>query len=483
MAHVLERVSTGLEPLDEILSGGLLRSSAYLVRGGPGQGKTTLGLHFLTAAEKPGTALFIGFQEPEEQLRANAATVGIDVSGVRFLSLAPDERFFAEHQAYDVFSAADVEGEPLAESVLEAVERYAPTRVFIDSMTQLRFLSADVYQYRKQVLSLLRYLRERGATVLFSSERGAEHPDDDLQFLADGVITLESSTVGSTLEVSKLRGSAFRRGAHQVRVGPRGLEVFPRPLPPRSEVNERERLRWKSGVERLDEILHGGIEAETVTLITGPSGAGKSTLASLFVAHAAQAGRNAAMYVFEEEISSVLARARALRIPLRDGMRDGRLTIEQVEPMRYLADEFAARVRRKVEEEQLDVVVLDSIAGYQLTLEGQEAVKGSIHAFAKSLARIGASVFLINEVEAVTGDFKISEKGISYVSDNVILLRFMEEAGELKKVVGVLKKRMSGFDPRLYTFEVGPVMLSIGEPVGSLQGEPNGRQRDLREPA
>lgn len=479
-----KRISSGIIALDNILYGGFIKRSAYLIRGGPGQGKTTLGLHFLSSAGAHGAALFIGFQELEEQLRVNAKAVGIEVSNIAFLSLAPDEHFFTEQQGYDVFAAADVENEPLAESVIKAVEQVAPSHVFIDSMTQLRFLSADIYQYRKQVLSFLRYLREREATVLFTSELSAELPDEDLQFIADGVITLDTAPTGSFLQVSKFRGSDFLRGPHQIRVGNRGLEVFPRPLPPKANLSEDERWRWSTGLEKLDKILGGGLEAGTISLLTGPSGVGKSTLASLFVARAAAQGRRAAIYLFEEEMSALLHRAASLNINLRKPLADGLISIEQIEPLRYLTDEFAMLAGHKVKEEGIELVVLDSIAGFELTLGDGDESKKALHALAKNLSRRGASVILVNEIEALTGQFKISEKGISYLSDNVIFLRFMEAEGELKKSLGVLKKRLGAFDTRMYTYDIGPTALSIGAPVGKqgLQGILDGQQSFLQAP-
>jgi len=464
-----ERLSTGVSGLDEILNGGLIPGSACLIRGGPGLGKTTLGLHFLSAAEPDEPTLFIGFQEHEAQLRANAVSVGLDVSHIRFLSLAPDEQFFTQQQGYDVFTAADVEQEPLAEAVIQAVERHQPRRVFVDSLTQLRFLSADVFQYRKQVLSFLRYLRERGATVLFSSESSRDLPDDDLQFICDGIVSLEPGPLGSSLRVTKCRGTDFRRGAHQFRVSGQGLSVFPHPRPPRIQQSKAERWQWRSGVAKLDEMLHGGLEAGTVSLITGPSGIGKSTLASLFLAQGSAQGHRAAVYLFEEEMDTFLRRAEALQIALNEPVQAGRVTLEQVEPMRYLADEFAMQVRRQVEEEGVELVVLDSIAGFELTVAA-ESVKGCLHGIAKSLARMGASVLLINEVEAMTGQFRVTEKGISYLSDNVIFLRYMEVEGAVRKAIGVLKKRLSRFDNGLHTFEVGPRAVSIGAPVQGLRG-------------
>lgn len=464
----MKRLSTGVDGLDEILHGGAIQQRSYLIRGGPGRGKTTLGLHFLAAADADESTLFIGFQEPETQLRSNAASLGLDVSAITLLSLAPDAQFFTEQQGYDVFSAADVEQQPLIALIIQAVERINPTRVFVDSLSQLRFLSADIFQYRKQVLSFLRYLTQRGATVLFSSESSSQFPDDDLQFIADGVINLEWDVSGSAIRVSKMRGSGFRSGMHHMRVGGGGLKVFPRMIPPTGRLADFELRCWGTGVKRLDDLLHGGLTASTVSLITGPSGIGKSTLASLFVAEATRQGQRAAVFLFEEELAFFLRRAKDLQVPLEESLADGRLSVEQVEPMRYLADEFTMWVRGYVEETGVKMVVLDSVTGFELALGG-EAVRERLHAFAKSLARMGTTVLLINEIET-TGQFRISEKGISYLSDNVIFLRYVEIDGRLQKAIGVLKKRVSSFDNRLHTFEIGPEAFNIGEPVHGLRG-------------
>jgi circadian clock protein KaiC len=464
------RVTTGVSGLDEVLGGGLIKQRAYLARGGPGRGKTTLGLHFLAAAGLDEAALFIGFQEPEEQIKANAAAIGVDTSRIAFLNLTPDEQFFTEQQGYDVFSAADVEQEPLAEAIVQAVEQHRPQRVFVDSLTQLRFLSADAFQYRKQVLSFLRFLTRRGITVLFSSESSKELPDDDLQFMADGVINLEQSASGSAIRISKFRGSGFTRGEHHVRLTDQGLKVFPRMIPPAAKLVADEFNVLSSGSPKIDAALHGGLESGTITLISGPAGIGKSTLAAQFVAQAAQQGRRAAVFLFEEEVSTFLRRARNLKLGLERPLRDGQVIVELVEPMRYLADEFTARVRQHIEEDGTELVVLDSVAGFDLTLEG-EGVEARLHTFAKSLARMGVSVLLINETQLVAGQqFRATEKGISYMSDNLLFLRYMEIDGKLQKAFGVLKKRLSGFDSAMHVYEIGHGGIVLQGAVEGLHG-------------
>ncbi len=303
-----ERVSTGIVGLDEVLNGGLIPGRAYLVRGGPGTGKTTLGFHFLTAGSVNGeTVLFISLGEPEEQIRANAACQGFDLRGVHFLDLSPTPEFFAEVETYDIFSPAEVEREPTTRRIVETVRALKPSRVFIDSMTQFRYLSTDPFQFRKQALSFLRFLTEQGATVVFTSESSLEAPDEDLQFLADGVIELEFVDMERHVRVRKYRGSDFRAGEHALRLTERGMEVFPQLIPEaftRPFVAET----VSSGIPALDEMLNGGLERGTTTIITGPTGVGKTTLGLQFVKEAARRGERSVVFTFEESVPTLVAR-------------------------------------------------------------------------------------------------------------------------------------------------------------------------------
>lgn len=463
-----ERVSTGTAGLDEILSGGLLARRRYLVRGGPGLGKTTLGLNFLTAGADGESSLFIGFQEPEDELRANAASIGIDTSGVNFLSLAPTEEFFTGAEAYDVFAASDVEQAPMINAVVTAVEQTRPTRVFIDSLTQLRFVSADLAQFRKQVMSFLRFLSERGSTVLFTSESTREVPDDDLQFISDGIIDLQRAPSCGYLTITKFRGSGFLRGTHQFRVDGAGFHVHNRILPPPQQVVDTAPGQLSTGNAELDDMLGGGLEAGTVTLVTGPTGIGKSTLGGLIAVATARSGRSAAVYQFEEEMNGWMARLRALSVDPDTPLREGRLSLEQVEPLRYLAAEFTNMVCAQVRDLGLDLVVIDSVGGFELALGGAEEVREPLHALIKTLSRMGVTVVLLNENHAAVGNLKVSEREISYIADNVIYLCYVQTGDALSKLLGIMKKRLSGFDSSQREFEVATGGIRIGRAASEL---------------
>jgi circadian clock protein KaiC len=343
-----------------------------------------------------------------------------------------------------------------------------PKRVFLDAMTQFRYLASDEFQFRKQALSFLRYLVEQGATVLFTSEAGRESPDDDLQFMADGVIHLDFSAEGRTLGVSKFRGSDFRSGLHAMKLTATGVEVFPRLLPDNYQ-QEFVPEPLPSGVPELDELLHGGLERGTISIISGPTGVGKTTLGLQFMKEAAGRGERSVVYTFEERIDTLLSRAESVHIPVHAMIERGTLSVIQVEPLQWTPDEFARQVRQEVEEHGTRIVMLDSTSGYRLSLRSGELV-GHLHALCKYLQNMGVAVLLISEIEAITGEFRATEAGISYLADNIVFLRYLEVQGELRRAIGVLKKRLSSFERTLREIEITRYGIKVGKPLTELRG-------------
>jgi circadian clock protein KaiC len=465
----LNRLSTGVSGLDEVLSGGLIPSRAYLVRGGPGTGKTTLGIHFLAAGVVKGeTTLYITLGEPAEQIRTNAEALGLDQKDITFLDLSPSSEFFTEVQTYDIFSPAEVEREPTTQKIIDQVETLKPQRVFLDAMTQFRYLSTDTFQFRKQVLSFVRFLVEQGATVLFTSEASPEAPDDDLQFMSDGIIHIAYSPEGRSINITKFRGSDFRSGAHSMRLTKAGMVVAPR-LQPGVYRKEFDTTTIPSGVPELDELLHGGIERGTVTLITGPTGVGKTTLGLQYMKEAAGRGERSVVYTFEEAEETLKQRAESVNIPVHAMSKRGTLSVVPVEPLFFTPDEFARLVRQEVEEQKAQIVMIDSIAGYKLSLRGAD-VTTQLHALCKYLKNMGITVILINEMEYITGDFRVSEVGISYMADNIVFLRYLEMQGEIRKAIGVLKKRLSDFEKTVRQIEITRYGIKVGRPLTELRG-------------
>ncbi|MDZ8055618.1 MAG: ATPase domain-containing protein [Aulosira sp. ZfuVER01] len=463
------RLSSGIPGLNEILYGGYIPGSAYLIRGGAGSGKTTLGMHFLTAGAANGEeVLFITLAETAAQLQRTAEGLGFNLQGINFLDLSPTPEFFTQVETYDIFSPAEVEREPTTRQIVEQVEALKPQRIFIDSMTQFRYLATDTFQFRKQVLSFLRFLVEQGITVLFTSESSAEAPDDDLQFMSDGVINLNFSNNQRTLWVSKFRGSDFQDGHHAIRLTSKGMQVFPRLMPQiYGQTFSPETI--SSGIPGIDELLHGGIERGTITIISGPSGVGKSSLGLQFMKEAAGRGERSVIYTFEEQKETLLHRAEGINIAVHAMQERGTLSVIQVEPLYYTPDEFANLVRQEVEQQQARIVMIDSVSGYRLSVRGEDLI-GHIHSLCKYLQNMGVAVLLINEIETITGEFRITEVGISYLADTIVFLRYLEMQGELRRAIGVLKKRMSDFEKTLREFEISRYGIKVGKPLTQLRG-------------
>jgi circadian clock protein KaiC len=450
--------------------GGFLAGRIYLVRGGPGVGKTALGLHFLANGVDNGeTAVFLSHGPTEEEVRIDAASIGLDSSGIHFIDFSPDPDFFKESRSYDLFPPSDVEREAFTATLVQQFEELQPSRVFLDSLTQVRHLSEDVVDFRRQAHAFLRFLSSTGATVLFASGSTDRVADEDLQYMSDGVLNLDYSVAhGRTVAVNKLRGSAFRLGEHSARVADDGLHVFPRLMP--EQFGRPAQLEpIPSGLPELDLALSGGIERGQVTIITGPTGVGKTTLGMQFITEASTRGERSVIYTFEETKDVLRHRSEAVGMPVGEMIDDGRLSIVEIEPLHYTPDEFALKVRREVEECDTRVVMIDSTAGYRLSMQGKEIVP-HLHALSKYLKNMAVTAILVDEMAQITGDFRATNSDVSYLADNIVFLRYIELDGELRRVVGVLKKRTTDFQKQFRELTIAPGGLRIGGPLLGYRG-------------
>jgi circadian clock protein KaiC len=456
--------------LDEVLYGGLLPGRIYLVRGGPGVGKTALGLHFLSRGIARGEpAVFLSHGSTEQEVRVDAASIGIDTTGISFIDFSPAPEFFREARAYDIFPPSDVERDAFAETLVGQFDAIRPRRVFLDSLTQVRHLSEDLIDFRRQAHAFLRFLSSTGATVIFASGSSERVADEDLQFMSDGVVNLDYSvTLGRTVTVNKLRGSAFRLGEHSAKIDDDGLHVYPRLLPERFGRPVPEEV-IPSGIDELDDVMNGGIERGQVTLITGPTGFGKTTLATQFVREACERGERAVIYTFEETLEVLRRRSEGVGMKVGDLIEHGALSVIEVEPLHYTPDQFAIEVRHEVEQHDARVVMIDSTAGYRLSMQGKELVP-HLHGLCKYLKNMGVTVLLIYEISQITGEFRVTDTDVSYLADNIVFLRYVEMDGELRRVVGVLKKRTSNFQKLLRELEIAADGLKVGEPLAGFRG-------------
>lgn len=464
------RLSSGVPGLDQVLCGGFLPQRTYMVRGEPGVGKTAIGLHFLADGVARGErVLFLTQGATAEAVRQDAASIGLSIEGVDFLDFTPGPDEFAVLESYDVFEPGDAERGRYAATVVDAVREIRPTRVFLDALTQGRHLAEDIVEFRRQAHALLRYFVGEGATVVFASGSSDRRADEDLQFMSDGVLHLEYSREGGRiLSVTKLRGSRFKLGRHSLRITNHGLEVYPR-LVPEAHSQPYVDEQIDTGIVRLDELLGGGIERGSITLITGPSGVGKSTVATQFAKEAAARGERSVIYTFEEGMATFVHRSEAIGTPISEMLREGTLAVVEAEPLDYTPDQFALAVREEVEQRGSKLVVLDSLSGYRLAIRGEDLVE-HVHALCRYLRNMGVTVIVLYEITTVTGEFRATEAGLSYLADNILFLRYVEIDSELRRVIGVLKKRATDFEKKLRELRITANGIEVGEPLTGFRG-------------
>lgn len=477
MENGLETIQSGIPGLDEVLHGGFVPGRLYLVAGEPGTGKTLLGMEFLREGLEAGdTVLFIHGEESREDLVANAAELSIDLDGVEFLDLGPDSEFFTEELSYDLVNPQDVEPDRVIEDIREKIEEINPDRVVLDPITQLDYIESTDYQVRKRLISFMRFLKDRGTTVLATKTRQPGDEADELRSLSDGIIELQRGTGGRRLAVPKHRGIGQRDGSHGMEIRRNGIEVYPSLIPKHHE-RDFSVEQMSTGVDELDQLLGGGIERGTVTFITGPTGVGKTTTGTHVLSEAAEQGDRSILYLFEESPETFVHRSESLGLPVRKLRDEGLLELEMVEPLALSAEEFARMVQSQVEERDVDLVMIDGLDGYRVSIQGDDAaLTRKLHAVARYLKNMNVSVLIIDETERVTGIPRATSANVSYIADNILLLNYFEIGGELRKVVGVLKKRVGDFEHKLREFKIMPHGIEIGEQLtgvsGILQGAP-----------
>jgi len=463
-----KRIPTGVPNAASVLHGGLLPESATLVRGTPGAGKTIFGLHFLAAADGP--VVYINLGEPADYLEATAAGFGLDIDHVEFLDLSPSGDQFQGNQSYDLFEPDEVETTPLVDRIRQTVDTHEPSRVLVDPVTELRHLAPDDRQFRTQVLSLIDFLKDRGATVILTSQAADSVPDDDLQFLVDAVVSLAADGDHRTLSVPKFRGSAARQGPHTVTISGDGMSVWPQ-LDPTAHYREGAISTLSSGVAELDSLLGGGLTTGTVSFLSGPTGVGKTTTGLQFVTEAATNDQRSVLYSFEESRRTILTRAERLGMPLGEQIDAGTIVIQEIGTDELTLDEFAHRIRTEVEDEATEIVMIDGVTGYERAFAGT-AADPSHHLvkIGQYLRNMNVTGIVTNEVHQITGDFRATEHNISHLADDIVFFRHVEHRGELRKVIGVLKKRTSDFEPTLRVLEITDEGLVVGDPLSELRG-------------
>ena len=465
---------TGTSGLDDVLGGGLERARTFLLEGSPGTGKTTIALKFLvTGAAAGDRCLYVTLAETEDELRAAAKAHRWDLSGIELYELIPPENLLDDDQQQSLLYSSDLELGETTKRIFEAFERIRPERVVIDSLSEIRLLAQSSLRYRRQILALKHYFAKSNATVLMLDDLTTDTNDKTVHSVAHGVIRLEEfapeyGAERRRLRIIKYRGRRFRGGYHDAAIETGGVQVYPRLISAEHRTSFARDV-VTTGSAELDRLLGGGIERGSSVLVLGPAGTGKSSIALTFIQTAVARGESAAMFVFDEEIGLLIQRALGLGVDLQAMIDAGKLLLQQVDAAELSPGQFCAQVRRCVEVYGAKTVVIDSLNGYQAAMPGEQALILHMHELLQYLNRQGATTFLSVAQHGLVGDMK-TPVDVTYLADTVILLRYFEALGQVRRAISIVKKRTGPHENTIREFRIGSDGVTLGEPLTKFQG-------------
>jgi circadian clock protein KaiC len=470
-----EKVGTGIAGLDSILNGGFTPNRIYLVEGDPGSGKTTLALQFLLEGRRRNDkGLYVSLSETKEELDGVARSHGWSLAGIDTYELLPSEDALDPDQQSRLFHPSDVELGDTTRAILEQVARSEPQRVVFDSLSEMRLLAQHPLRYRRQVLALKQFFIGRRCTVLLLDDRTSSDHDLQLHSLAHGVISLqhiaqEYGAERRRLRVMKMRGTPFRGGYHDFIIRTGGIDVFPR-LVAAEHHRRYAREPVSSGVEALDRLLGGGLDRGTSALLMGPAGSGKSSIAMQFMLAAAERGERSMMFTFDESVATAIGRSEGLGMRVGAHLDAGRIRIQQVDPAELSPGEFMYAIRRAVEQDGLRLVAIDSLNGYLNAMPEERYLTIQLHELLTYLGQQGVITMMNVAQHGLLGAGMQTPVDASYLADAVIVLRYFETAGALRRAVSVVKKRTGAHEETLRELRLTKQGLWIGEPLKEFHG-------------
>ena len=475
MVGKVEKAGFGIDGLDDILSGGFTRGRINVLEGNPGTGKTTIAMTFLMEGARQGErGLYITLSETETELRESAASHGWTIDPlVTIFELVPPEALLDEAQRQSLLYSSDLELGETTRRIFDVVDELKPARVVIDSLSEIRLLAQSSLRYRRQIASLKHYLSKAGATVILLDDLTTSAEDRSVHSVAHAVIRLEelSPHYGPErrrLRVIKYRGQKYRGGYHDFAIRTGGVRVFPRLV---SSEHKRDFRRdvLKSQSPELNDLLGGGMERGSSALIIGPSGTGKSLLALSFAAWAVERGERVAAFIFDEELGLLFSRAKGLGIDLEGMHQSGSLIIEQIDAAELSPGEFIQKARSCVERNQVETVIVDSLNGYQAAMPEEQSLILHLHELLQYLNRQGVTTFLTVAQHGLVGDMK-SPVDVTYLADTVILLRYFEAFGRVRRAMSVIKKRTSAHEDMIREYQIDSQGIQLGAPLQDFQG-------------
>jgi circadian clock protein KaiC len=481
--------STGIAGLDSILRGGLPADRLYLIKGNPGVGKTTMALQYLLAGAEAGEkVMYITLSETREEIEEVADSHGWDLSNVAVFELSALEHQLADESQNTVFLPSEVELNKTTELLLDRIKAEKPSRLVVDSLSELRLLSDTALRYRRQMLALKQFFAGRRMTVMLLDDHAAGGGDLHVQSIAHGVLTIEQleSDYGADrrrIKVNKLRGLNFSGGYHDAKIARGGVQVYPR-LVAADHHRKFAADALKSGLKNLDRLVGNGLERGTSCLILGPAGTGKSSIALQFACSAAKRREKVKIYLFEEVKRTVVTRARSLGFPLEKLIASGRIDMVSIDPAQLSPGHFVNMVKTAVEEEDVRIVLIDSLNGYLQAMPNVKFLEIQLHELFSFLAHHGVVTIMTVAQHGLLGQMS-SPIDLTYLADTVLLLRYFEESGRVRKAISVIKKRIGKHEDTIREFKLEDGGLRVGDALhnfhGVLTGVPTfrGKSREM----
>jgi len=467
-------VTTGTEGLDIVLSGGLPARRLYLFQGDPGVGKTTMALRYLiSGAERGESCLYVTLSETREELEAVAESHGWTLKGVHVYEMSAADGAASEIEENTLYVPAEVELGERVVALLQEVDRVSPTRVVLDSCSELRLLAQNPLRFRRQLLALKEELVRRNCTILLLENPISAGGDPLLQSLVHGVVVMEQlaplyGAERRRLRVVKMREVAFRGGYHDMVIRKGGVVVYPR-LVAADHHEEFQTEPVKSGVKELDTLLGGGLERGTSVLLAGPTGSGKSTIALQYTVAAAKRGESVAYFTFDEGLATLQGRANNLNLALDEHVKAGRVSLQQIDPAELSPGEFVHVVRAAVENRDVKLVIIDSLNGYMQAMPEERYLEAQLHEQLSYLRQRGVLTLLLMAQHGFLGSIE-GPLDVSYLADTVLVTRYFEAAGRVRKALSVLKKRSGKHEDTIREFTVTSQGLLVGKPLSNFRG-------------
>jgi circadian clock protein KaiC len=465
----IRSLTTGVPGLDTVLGGGLPEYSFNLLAGGPGAGKTTLAHQIMfanTTVERPALYFTVLGEPTLKMLRYQRqfSFFNSDLAGsaIQFINLSEE--------------VMDRDLDDVLIRIVDEVERAKPGLVFVDSFRTIGMRSGNVERDARSPLDqfvqrLAIHLTSWEVTSFLLGEYAEQEQRNPVFTVADGILWLSQATdrnsVVRKLQVIKARGRAPMPGLHTFRITDNGLQIFPR-IPEQTRARKAQKTkRLSTGVPGMDEMIGGGVIAGDAVMLTGPAGSGKSTIATQFIAEGLSKGETGVIAVFEEYPENYLARANVRNPAIGKMIGAGKLELIYLRPLDLSVDEALAAILEAVQRLKATRVVIDSLSGFEVALAPtfREDFRESLYRLVGALTATGVTVFMTAEVVEGFADVRFTSEKVSFITDEIIIQRYIELEGELCRVMAVIKMRGSDHSHEIRRYEVTADGVVVGEPM------------------